>query len=114
MTMTIRQRIEKLSSPIARQLLSDLADSLESAICINNENLPEIYRDNRTDCRSLEDINRIFKKRREDGLERHEHKIERNRRVELYSEQFDKNGTFEYEPWVVGAISAGRPNKLEF
>lgn len=113
MRISTREKIENLSSPIAKQLLSDLADSLESAICVNNENLPEIYRDNRTDCRSLEDIIRIFEKRRLKGAERHQHKLERERRVALYAEQFEKFGEFTYEPWVFGAISSARPNELE-
>ncbi len=42
-TMTIREQINGLTSPVARELLGNLADALEDAIFIPNSYLPERF-----------------------------------------------------------------------
>lgn len=87
------ERIESLEFPRNRELLT----SLREAILDAHEGADGMkVKDN--------DIR--------DRLEREAHEAERARRVEKYAAQLDNTGSFEYDEYVVAAISAGRPNEI--
>ena len=103
---TTQERIDALTSPIARQLFQNLKDELEQAFVIPNELLPEEYRQykefdfNENGDRVYgQTIANINKKRAE--VEQERSRVQRDRmtredRVEYYRQQVEETGQFEY------------------
>lgn len=60
--------------------------------------------------RSGTDLLKQFQRDHAERIERERHAVERARRVESYRQQVEESGEFDYDEFVVDAISAGRPN----
>lgn len=119
--MTVQDQINQLTTP-ARELLQNLHDEIMEAIVVPNEYLPENYQNhkewdlddngNQVYGATLAQIEKQYNATRKASIERLEHAEERSRRVERMAAEFANNGKFEYDEFVVDAISAGRPNDI--
>ncbi len=100
MTMTIRDQIAGLTSPVARELLTGLADEIEQMIMVPDSWLPEKFQGSKAGGRTLSQLREMDAKFTKDRMENENHKKEKARRVKLYSQQIEESGTIEYEPFV--------------
>ena len=80
------------------ELLADLEQILKDCIYISNEKLPEDFRDNRTDCVSMGNLERMCNER--DGLEKVSDcelaRQERAKRVEWYADDIANGREINY------------------
>ena len=95
MTMTIRDQIAGLTSPVARELLTGLADEIEQMIMVPDSWLPEKFQGSKAGGRTLSQLREMTS---HDG--EFDHDAERARRVELYRKQFEESEIIEYEPFM--------------
>ena len=100
MTMTIRDRIAGLTSPVARELLAGFADEVEQMIMIPDSGLPEKFQGSKAGGRTLSQLRKMDAKFTKDRMENESHKKEKDRRVKLYRQQIEESGVIEYEPFV--------------
>ena len=120
--MTVQDRINQLTTPMSRKLLQNFHDAIMEAITVPNGYLPEDYQNhkeydpddngNQVYGATLAQIEKKYNATRKASIERLEHAKERSRRVERMAAEFANNGKFEYDEFVVDAISAGRPNDI--
>lgn len=78
------------------ELLAELQNVIKDCIYVPNDKLPEHFRDNRTDCVSLADLERKC-----DNIERGEtdhqaEKKEKDRRIALYREMIENGQEITY------------------
>lgn len=105
--MTLQDQINA-SSENVRQLLQGMYDEVCDAVHVSGEWLPKRYRDDRysDNGNSVSRIEEIYQNEVAERIERMRHRQEIERRVELYSEQWDASETLEMEEFV--------PNGHEF
>lgn len=93
------------------ELMEDTELVFLASLDFPQEYLPEDIRDNSG---KLVSGNRVF--RRMEKLKKKKasasHGSERERRIEIYRQQVESNGSIEFEPFVDDAVSRGRPKKL--
>ena len=105
---TMRQRISKLESPIAKELLTGLLDELEQAIVIPDEWLPDSKKRGRphtttngqVNGRTIAELEKMYSRNSENQFN---HAAEKERRIELYRKQVEENGKIEFLEPVPGA-----------
>lgn len=78
------------------ELLSELERVIKDCIYVPNEKLPESFRDNRTDCVSLADLERKCEIVYRGETEHQEEKREKDRRIELYTMMIDNGQEISY------------------
>ena len=66
------------------ELIAELEKCVREIITVPNSWLPEEFRDNRTDCVSLEDLDRKCDSMERGETDHEEEKREKARRIELY------------------------------
>jgi hypothetical protein len=81
------------------ELLAQFEKEIKECFTVPNEWLPKEFRDNRTDCVSLADVERKCDARDRCTLsDFEEESIERAKRVQAYTTQLERNGVIEYIP----------------
>ena len=81
------------------ELLAEYKKQIKECFTVPNEWLPEDFRDNRTDCVSLADVERKCDQRDRCTLSSFEEEsIERAKRVQAYRTQIDRGEEFTYIP----------------
>lgn len=81
------------------ELLAQFEKEIKECFTVPNEWLPKEFRDNRTDCVSLADVERKCDAR--DGCtlsDFEENEIERAKRVQIYRDQIERGLEIEYLP----------------
>lgn len=105
---TIREKIEKLESPIAKSLLMGLLEELEQAIVIPDEWLPDSKKRGRpytttngqVNGRTIAELEKMYSRNSENQFD---HAAEKEQRIELYRKQVEENGKIEFLEPVPGA-----------
>jgi len=81
------------------ELLAEYKKQIKECFTVPNEWLPEDFRDNRTDCVSLADVERKCDERDRCTLSNFEEEaIERAKRVQIYRDQIQRGKEIEYLP----------------
>ena len=81
------------------ELLAQYEKQIKECFTMPNDWLPEDFRDNRTDCVSLADIERKCDARDRCTLSNFEEEsIERAKRVQIYRDQIQRGEEIEYLP----------------
>ena len=81
------------------ELLAQYKKQIKECFTVPNEWLPEEFRDNRTDCVSLADVERKCNARDRCTLsDFEENEIERAKRVQIYRDQLERGLKIEYLP----------------
>jgi hypothetical protein len=81
------------------ELLAQYEKQIKECFTVPNELLPEEFRDNRTDCVSLADVERKCDARDRCTLsDFEENEIERAKRVQIYRDQLERGLKIEYLP----------------
>ena len=86
------------------ELIDELARVIKECLCVPNEKLPESFRDNRTDCVSLADLENKCDgtmtfydySGKTEETDHQEEKREKARRVELYREMIENGQEITY------------------
>ena len=81
------------------ELLAEYKKQIKECLTVPNDWLPEDFRDNRTDCVSLADVERKCDERDCSALSSFEEEaIERAKRVQIYRDQIQQGREIEYLP----------------
>jgi hypothetical protein len=81
------------------ELLAQYKKQIKECFTVPNEWLPEEFRDNRTDCVSLADVERKCNARDRCTLsDFEENEIERAKRVQIYRDQIERGLEIDYIP----------------
>ena len=81
------------------ELLAQYEKQIKECFTVPNDWLPEEFRDNRTDCVSLADVERKCNNRDRCTLSSFEEEsIERAKRVQAYRSHIERTGEIEYIP----------------
>ena len=81
------------------ELLAQYEKQIKECFTVPNELLPEEFRDNRTDCVSLADVERKCDARDRCTLsDFEENEIERAKRVQIYRDQIERGLEIDYIP----------------
>jgi len=81
------------------ELLAQYKKQIKECFTVPNEWLPEEFQDNRTDCVSLEDIEKKCDARDKCTLsDFEENSIERAKRVQIYRDQIERGLEIDYMP----------------
>lgn len=78
------------------ELIAELEKFVREIVTVPNSWLPEEFRDNRTDCVSLEDLDRKCDARDDVETDHQEEKREKERRIELYRQMIDNGQEITY------------------
>lgn len=78
------------------ELLAELERVVKNCIYVPNEKLPESFRDNRTDCVSLVDLEKKCENVERGETEYQEEKREKDRRIEMYAAMIDNGQEIVY------------------
>jgi len=78
------------------ELIAELEKCVREIVTVPNSWLPEEFRDNRTDCVSLADLETKCDSMERGETDHEEEKREKARRIELYRSMIDKNEEITY------------------
>ena len=92
-------------------LMADTGLVFLASLDFPQEYLPEDIRDNSGE---LVSGNRVFRRLEKLNSDRASvsHREERERRIAIYAQQVESSGSIEFEEFVDGAVSKGRPKRL--
>jgi hypothetical protein len=105
---TMRQKIAKLESPKARELLMGLLEELEQSIVVSDEWLPDSKKRGRpytttsgqVNGRTIAELEKMYSHSSENQFN---HAAEKERRIELYRKQVEQTGGIQFEQPIPGA-----------
>lgn len=80
------------------ELMAEFERVVKDCIFVPNEKLPEIFRDNRTDCVSLADLERKCDNLLDTPTDHQVEKMEKDRRIVLYAAMIENGQEIEYLP----------------
>jgi len=78
------------------ELMAEFERVVKDCICVPNEKLPENFRDNRTDCVSLADLERKCNDLLDVPTDHQIEKMEKDKRIALYATMIANNQEITY------------------
>jgi len=78
------------------ELIAEFERVVKDCITVDNDKLPEMFRDNRTDCVSLADLELKCDKMLDSPTDYQIEKIEKDRRIALYAMMIENGQEIEY------------------